>query len=202
MRSLFLDLNSFFASVEQQLHPSLRGKPVAVAPVLADGGCRVAASYEAKRFGVKTGTRVRDARRLCPDIIVVKTQHRVSVEMHHKIIAAVESCPPVEHVISIDEMSCRLSRAAQNPKVAIELAHRIKATIRHRVGECTRSLIGIAPNRFLAKVGTDMQKPDGLVVIQTRQLPHRLHHLAPQDLSGIGPPMAANLGNEGITTVA
>jgi DNA polymerase-4 len=193
LRSLFLDLNSYFASVEQQLNPALRGKPIAVTPVLADGGCCVAASYEAKKFGVRTGTRVGEAKRLCPNIQFVKTQHRVYVEMHHKIIEAVETCIPVEQVMSIDEMSCRLARDEQDPERAVALAMKIKHAIATRVGECMRCSVGIAPNRFLAKVGTDMQKPDGLVVIQSHELPDKLHGLALQDLAGIGPRMAANL---------
>jgi DNA polymerase-4 len=201
LRSLFLDLNSYFASVEQQLNPALRGKPIAVTPVLADGGCCVAASYEAKKFGVRTGTRVGEAKRLCPGIQFVKTQHRVYVQMHHKIIEAVETCIPVEQVMSIDEMSCRLARDEREPARAVDLALKIKRAIASRVGECMRCSIGIAPNRFLAKVGTDMQKPDGLVVIESHELPHKLLGLSPQDLPGIGNRMAANLRRVGIDTV-
>ena len=201
LRTLFLDLNSYFASVEQQLNPSLRGKPVAVAPVLADGGCCVAASYEAKKFGVRTGTRVGEAKRLCPGIQIVKTQHRLYVEMHHKIIEAVETCLPVEEVLSIDEMSCRLALGEREPSQAIALALKVKRAITSRVGECMRCSIGLAPNRLLAKLATDMQKPDGLVVIEASELPHRLHGLVLQDFPGIGARMAQNLRRAGIDTV-
>jgi DNA polymerase-4 len=201
LRSLFLDLNSYFASVEQQLNPALRGKPIAVTPVMADGGCCVAASYEAKKFGVRTGTRVGEARRMCPGIVFVKTQHRVYVEIHHKVIEAVETCIPVEQVMSIDEMSCRLARDERTPEAAVRLAMRIKRAITERVGECMRCSVGIAPNRFLAKVGTDMQKPDGLVVIEASELPSKLYPLALQDLPGIGRRMSVQLNGAGIRSV-
>lgn len=202
LRSLFLDLNSYFASVEQQLNPELRGRPIAVTPVMADGGCCVAASYEAKSFGVRTGTRVGEARAMCPEIVFVKTRHREYIRMHHSIIAAVESCLPVEHVLSIDEMSCRLAKGEREPHEARALAARIKATIAERVGECLRCSIGIAPNRFLAKLATEMQKPDGLVVLQAHELPARLLHLKLMDIPGIGRKMDLHLRRAGIGSIA
>src|SRR4029079_16833650 len=88
LTTLFLDLNSYFSSVEQQVQPALRGIPIAVTPVLADSGCCIAASYEAKAYGVKTGTRVREARRLCPQITLVKARPRLYVLMHHRVLEA------------------------------------------------------------------------------------------------------------------
>jgi DNA polymerase-4 len=201
LRSLFLDLNAYFASVEQQHNPELRGRPVAVAPVLADAGCCVAASYEAKAMGVKTGMRCGEARRLCPDITIVKTRHRAYIEVHHKIIEAVETCLPVEQVMSIDEMACRLSRHDQTAESARALGEKVKLAIATRVGECLRCSVGIAPNRFLAKVATDMQKPDGLVLLTLADLPHALYKLRLQDLAGIGPRMAKRLESCGINSV-
>lgn len=202
LRYLFLDLNSYFASVEQQLNPELRGKPVAVVPMMVDGTACLAASYEAKRYGVKTGTRVFEAKKLCPGIQFVKARHREYIQMHHRVIAAVDACMPVEQVMSIDEMACRLSRAELDPAAAVAMAKRIKQSIATRVGECLRCSIGIAPNRFLAKVATDMQKPDGLVVLQQCDLPDALFKLELQELCGIGPRMAQRLKNFGIHTVA
>jgi DNA polymerase-4 len=80
LRSLYIDLNSYFASVEQEVHPELRGRPVAVVPVMADTTCAIAASYEAKRFGVKTGTMIAEAKRMCPDLVLVQAQHTLYVE--------------------------------------------------------------------------------------------------------------------------
>src|ERR1700693_1845085 len=105
---LFVDLNSYFASVEQQDRPELRGRPVGVVPMLADTTVLIAASYEAKAFGVRTGTNVGDAKRMCPGIELVEARHELYVEYHHKVVEAVESCLPVPAVCSIDEMACRL----------------------------------------------------------------------------------------------
>ena len=90
LRSLYVDFDSYFASVEQQLRPELRGKPIGVVPVMAETTCCIAASYEAKRFGVKTGTRVSDARKLCRNIKFVEARPAVYVEYHHKLVEAVE----------------------------------------------------------------------------------------------------------------
>lgn len=201
LRSLFIDFNSYFASAEQQLRPELRARPVAVTPVLADSGCCIAASIEAKKFGVKTGVRVREAREMCPGIEIVAARPSEYVRMHHRLIAAIDSCAPVKGVYSIDEMSIRLANGEREPDQARALALRIKKAIREQVGVIMRCSIGIAPNRFLAKVGTDMMKPDGLVIIQKHELPHRLHELDLIDLPGIGPRMKKRLEAKGIHTV-
>jgi DNA polymerase IV len=183
---LFLDLNSYFASVEQQLNPRLRGKPVAVAPVDSDATCAIAASYEAKRFGIKTGTRIYEARRMCPELIVVSARHNAYVEYHHKILAAIDKHLPVTRVCSIDEVACHLMTNERDPEVAIALAQRIKAGIRHDVGDCLTSSVGLAPNAFLAKIASDMQKPDGLTVIPPDQIFETIQHLSLKDLPGVG----------------
>src|SRR5258708_28101924 len=92
---LFVDLNSYFASVEQQDRAELRGRPIGVVPMLADTTVLIAASYEAKAFGVRTGTIVSDAKRMCPGIELVEARHELYVEYHHKVVEAVESCLPV-----------------------------------------------------------------------------------------------------------
>lgn len=201
LTTLFLDLNSYFASVEQQLQPHLRGKPVAVVPVDTDRTCCIAASYEAKRFGIKTGTGVREAKAMCPELRIVVSRTERYVEMHHKICTAVESCLPVQKVISIDELWCRLGTREQNLESALAMARRVKQAIHRQAGECMRCSIGLAPNRFLAKVGSDMQKPDGLVAIQEHELPQRLFKLQLTDLPGIGPRMDAHLRRHGIHSV-
>ena len=95
---LFVDLNSYFASVEQQVRPELRGRPVGVVPMMADTTCCIAASYEAKAFGVRTGTIVADAKRMCPEIVLVEARHEIYIEYHHRVVEAVESCVPVTAV--------------------------------------------------------------------------------------------------------
>ena len=201
LASLIVDFNSYFASVEQQEQPALRGRPVAVVPMLADSTCAIAASYEAKRFGVKTGTLVREAKRMCRDLILIEARHEVYVRYHHALIAAVDSAMHVEKVLSIDEMLCPLTGRWREKDEAIALALRIKRAIATRVGEFLRCSIGIAPNPFLAKTASDMQKPDGLVVIEKRDLPHILHGLKLRDLCGIGEAMEDRLHAARIGTV-
>ncbi|HWT64545.1 MAG TPA: hypothetical protein VN151_00415, partial [Terracidiphilus sp.] len=126
---LFVDLNSYFASVEQQVRPELWGRPVGVVPMMADTTCCIAASYEAKAFGVKTGTIVGDAKKMCPGIVLVEARHEIYVDYHHRIVEAVESCVPVTSVMSIDEMACRLMGRERPLLAALELGRKVKRTI-------------------------------------------------------------------------
>jgi len=199
--SLVVDFNSYFASVEQQFQPRLRGLPVAVVPVMAESTCCIAASYEAKKFGVKTGTRVSDARQLCPGLEIVEARPALYVKCHHDLIKAVDSCVHVEEIWSIDEMVCELTGKWQQREKACELALKIKKKIAADVGTELRCSIGIAPNPFLAKTASDMQKPDGLVVIEHQDLPHCLYHLELRDFGGIGRNMEKRLHQHGIRTV-
>jgi DNA polymerase-4 len=201
LHSLYVDLNSFFASVEQQLRPELRGRPVGVLPVMADTTCCIAASIDAKRFGIKTGTPVWQARKLCKDIVFVQARPATYVEIHHRIVAAVESCTPVGDVLSIDEMACELMGSDREEANAIRLGRQIKRAIYDQVGEVLHSSVGIAPNRFLAKTASNMQKPDGLVVIRQDELPQRLYGLKLGALNGIGRAMEQRLNQLGIHTV-
>ena len=205
LRSLFLDLNAYFASCEQLMHPELRGRPIAVVPMLADTTCCIAVSYPAKKFGVKTGTRVGDARRMCPGLVLITGRHEDYIRIHHEIIAAVDTVIPVHKVCSIDEMECRLLGREREPDRAMDIARRVKLAIRRRVArgaDCLTCSIGLAPNRVLAKVATDMQKPDGLVCIRQEELPHRLTELVLQDMPGIGARMEIRLNDRGIRTMA
>src|ERR1035438_4748187 len=149
---LFVYFNSYFASVEQQVRPELRGQPVGIVPMMADTTCCIAASYEAKACGVKTGTIVAEAKRLCPGLVLVEGRHELYVAYHHRIVEAVESCLPVTAVLSIDEMACRLMGRERPLVAALELGRRVKARIRERVGPMMRSSVGLATNRYLAKV--------------------------------------------------
>ena len=124
---LFVDMNSYFASVEQDTRPELRGRPVAIVPMMADTTCCLAASYEAKAFGVKTGTIVADAKRLCPGLVLVEARHELYVQYHHRIVEAVESCLPVTAVLSVDEMACRLMGRERPLLAAMELGRQGEA---------------------------------------------------------------------------
>ena len=202
LRWLVLDLNSFFASCEQQENPELRGKPVIVVPTMAETTCAIAASYPAKAFGIKTGTLVHEARRLCPDVQLVQAHHKLYVEYHHRILAAIDKHMPVEDVMSIDEVACRLDRVQQEPAVAQKLAQNIKREIQSQVGECLTSSIGISANKLLAKLASNMQKPDGLVILPIEKLPGAILHLKIRAIPGIGPNMAERLQRAGITDIA
>jgi DNA polymerase IV len=198
---LHIDLNSFFASVEQQLHPEYRGKPLAVVPTKADTTVCIAASYEAKAFGIKTGTQVGEARKKCPEIVLIEGSHTEYAKYSHAITEAVDLACPVSHNPSIDEMVCQLMGREQEPPRARKIALEIKQSIYKNVGEALRCSIGMAPNRYLAKIASDMQKPDGLIGLLPSQLPRAIAHLELRDLPGIGARTELRLNNKGITTM-
>jgi DNA polymerase IV len=201
LRWLFLDLNAYFASVEQQLQPALRGRPVIVAPVDSDTTVAIAASIEARQYGIATGTPVWEAKRKCPDLLVTPARHDRYVEFHDAIVAEIWRHVPVTQVCSIDEVACRLMDNENSRDAATALARRIKAGIRRQVGDCLTSSVGIAPNRLLAKLASDLQKPDGLVVIEAEQLPQRLFGLKLRDITGIGAHMERRLAQDGILDI-
>jgi DNA polymerase-4 len=201
LRYLFVDMNAFFASVEQQDHPELRGKPVAVVPVMARTTCCLAVSYEGKAKGVKTGTPVWEAEKLCPGMVFITGRHDRYTEVHHKIVKAVGRCAPVERVLSVDEMACQLIGDERKPEAASAIARKIKAEIRNTVGDYLRCSIGVGPNVMLAKVAGDMKKPDGLTLIEPRDLPGALYPLKLTDFPGIGRQMEQRFLRHGISTV-
>jgi DNA polymerase IV len=201
LRYLFVDMNSYFASAEQQLQPRLRNRPVAVSPVAAETTCCIAASYEAKPYGVKCGTPVHQARRMCPGIQIVPARPELYIRIHDNIKNAIETCLPVERPLSIDEFACRLSSDRRTPELASRVAQQVKQAICQRVGAFLRASIGIAPNQFLAKVAADMQKPDGLTIILGHELPQRLYALELIDLPGIGSRMRRRLERASIMEV-
>ncbi len=200
LNALYVDFNSYFASVEQQFRPELRGKPIGVLPVMAETTCCIAASYEAKACGVKTGTGVRDARKLCKEIIFIEARPPLYVETHHQLINIVESCTHVEKVLPIDEMVCFLTGSQRIKDNALQLAINIKRAI-HKQYEFIRCSIGIAPNTFLAKTASNMQKLDGCVVIESTDIPQKLYSLKLRDLNGIGKQMETRLNRHNIKTV-
>ncbi|MES2671495.1 MAG: DNA polymerase [Pseudomonadota bacterium] len=200
LRCLFVDFNSYFASVEQQDDPRLRGRPIGVVPVMAETTCCIAASAEAKTFGVKTGTPVREARESCPDIVLIEARPARYVEVHHQLMAAIEDCIHHEKAPSIDEVPCWLIGRERQRENAEAIARNIKRTLLDRGFDAIRCSIGIAPNEFLAKTASDMQKIDGLTVLEMADLPHALHRLALRDFCGIGPSMENRLKRAGIHT--
>jgi len=203
LRCLFVDFNSYFASVEQYDEPRLRDRPLAVVPVMAATTCCIAASYEAKAFGVKTGTPVWQALKLCPNIMIVEARPARYIELHHQLIAAIEECIPIHgKPLSIDEAACQLIGRERQRENAEAIAQKIRQTLIDRgFSPAIRCSIGIAPNRFLAKTASDMRKPDGLTVIEQADLPGALHGLELRDLCGVGPSMEIRLRAAGIQSV-
>jgi len=201
LRCLFVDFNSYFASVEQYDEPRLRDRPVGVVPVMAATTCCIAASSEAKAFGVKTGTPVWEALERCPGIKLVEARPARYIELHHQLMRAIEDCIPHGKAESIDEVPCWLIGRERQRGNAEAIARNIKQTLLDRFGPALRCSIGIAPNKFLAKTASDMVKPDGLTVLEQQDLPYKLHALELRDLCGIGPSMEHRLRSAGIHTV-
>jgi DNA polymerase IV len=201
LRWLFLDLNAYFASVEQQENPALRGRPVIVAPGGVETTVAIAASYEAKKYGISTGTPVWEARTKCPDLVVVSPRHELYVDYHDRIVAEIERHIPVTKICSIDEVACRLLDNENDLSAVRALSARIKTGIRANVGEWLGCSIGVAPNRLLAKLASDMMKPDGLTILAADELPQRLFPLPLTAIAGIGAKMKSRLAQAGVNDI-
>lgn len=202
LRWLFIDLNAFFASVEQQFNKEWRGKPVIVRPAESEYTGAIAASYESKACGIHTGMRVSEARKLCPGLIVAEARPDLYVEIHKKIMKEIDRHVPVWKVGSIDECSCELIGPERREANAVALARRIQAGIMENVGECLRSSVGLAPSRFLAKTACGMLKPAGLTILRAHELPGPLLDLPLSQYPGIGSRMRERLAAAGVTDTA
>ena len=198
---LLLDLNSFFASCEQQAHPALRGRPVAVVAMLTNSTSVLAASYEAKKFGIKTGTKVIDAKKMCPGLQFVTTHPKRYIEFHEQILKATDEIIPIDQVLSVDEVSCELIGSQREIPNALRLAQKLKDHIRSKVGECLTSSVGLGPNTLIAKIASDMQKPDGLVCIPKEKIAEMIGPLSIRVVPGIGEKTEYNLNRLGIYKV-
>ena len=197
-KRLYIDFDGFFAACEEQADPGLHGRPVGVIPFAgARNSCVIAANAAAKRFGVKTGTMIAEARRLCPRITLAPQRPDLYVRIHHRAMAAVLSVLPIDVVCSIDEFAAVLG----NRDCPEEVAGRIKARLRAAVGERITCSIGCAPNRWLAKIAAELEKPDGLTVLLPSDLPGPLRHLGLEALPGIGKRMRARLRRSGMASV-
>lgn len=196
---LYLDFDGFFASVEQQARPALRGRPVGVVPF--DGTnrtCVIAASKEAKACGVTNVMNVDDARRLCPEIALIPQSPDLYRRAHNTLLAEIATVVPIDAVKSIDELSCRLDgEQALRPRA---VAKAVKDRIARHVGASITCSIGFAPNRHLAKIASKMDKPDGVTVWPPDMLPGVLYALGLEDIPGIGGRMMRRLAAAGITT--
>jgi DNA polymerase-4 len=195
---MHVDMNAFFASVEQQANPALRGKPIAVVGS-SHRTVITTSSYEARAFGVKTGMAPWEARRCCPELILVVGDNRKYCYTSRRIMEMMLDYTPEVEVFSIDEafmdVTGSLTHLFDTPE---RIAYLLKARIRHTFGiTCS---IGIAPNKLLAKLASDMHKPDGLTVIRPEDVPRVMETLPIKDLCGVGRKMERHLNMMSIYT--
>jgi len=195
---MHIDMNAFFASVEQQVNPALRGKPIAVIGS-NERTVVTTSSYEARAYGVKTGMTKYEARRLCPHIILVAGDTSRYTDTCRRLVEIYRQYTPLVEIYSIDEAFMDVTGSIPFFGSAEVIAKNIKKQIRKILGRLTCS-IGIAPNKLLAKLGSDMKKPDGLVIIQQENIGKLLEHLPVQELCGIGPRLERHLAAVGIKT--
>ena len=194
---MHIDMNAFFASVEQQNNPELRGKPIAVIGS-AKRTIITTSSYEARAFGVRTGMNTWQAKQKCPDIIFVIGDNRKYTWTSSQIIKLMMQFTPLVEVFSIDEAFFDVTGSMGLFGSAERIAHLMKAEIKHHFGiTCS---IGIAPNKLLAKLASDMQKPDGLTIIRPEEVVRVLDRVPVKDLCGIGSKTERQLSLYGIRT--
>jgi len=191
---LHADLDSFFASVEQRDEPRLKGKPVIVGT-----GVVLAASYEAKAFGVRTAMGQRRARQLCPQAVVVPARFKAYSEASKDVFRVFEDTAPVVEALSIDEAFIDVRGMERSVGTPIEIAHTLRRRVRDEVG--LPITVGVARTKFLAKVASGVAKPDGLLLVPPEDELAFLHPLEVERLWGVGPVTAGKLHEVGISTV-
>ena len=202
MRSLYIDMNSFFASVEQRQDPTLRGRPVGITAIDSESGACVAVSDEARKHGVKTGTRVYEARQMCPGIVFRPSRHRLYVRFNRKIASVIDELAELEAVRSVDEFQIALGGRTSELSEALDLGRQIKAAIRNRVGSELRCSVGVGPNHLLAKIAGKLEKPDGLQWLAPENMPEKLIRLDLDDLPGISRALKDRLWNARVRNIS
>lgn len=198
---MHIDLNSCFASVEQQANPFLRYKPIAVAAYDTPNGCIVAASIEAKRLGIKVGLRVKEGRLLCPDLIVRTPDSDKYRAVHIALKKLLSDYTPKIVPKSIDEFVLDFSGTPAFQKGLFVVGQEIKKRIKDEIGDYLTVSIGLGPNRFLAKTASNLHKPDGLDEINEKNYRQVYKNLCLTDLNGINKQNATRLNMVGIYTV-
>jgi DNA polymerase-4 len=194
---LHIDMDAFFISVEQRDNPSLRGKPAAVCGSLSRSVV-TSATYEARPYGIRAGMSVQEAKRKCPQLILVEGDHSKYTETAARIFSILKNYTPLVEVASIDEAYLDITESLLLFKSPLLIAQSIKARIRE--GEQLTCSIGIAPNKLLAKLGSRLKKPDGLVIIREEEVQGILKDLPVSKLNGIGPKLAEALNSISIFT--
>jgi DNA polymerase IV len=191
---LHADLDAFYASVEQRDDPRLRGRPVIVGP-----GVVLAASYEARAHGVRSAMGASQARRLCPQAIVVRARWEAYVDASKAVFEVFEHTSPVVEKLSIDEAFLDVAGLERISGRPVEIAARLRREVRERVG--LPITVGVARTKFLAKVASGVAKPDGLLVVPPDGELAFLHPLEVERLWGVGPATAEKLHDRGLRSV-
>ena len=189
-------MDAFYASVEQRDDPGLRGRPVAVGGPPESRGVVAAASYEARAFGVRSAMPMARAVRLCPDLAIVHPDFRKYRSVSQSVFAIFREATPLVEPLSLDEAYLDVTENAWGEGLGLRVAERIKARIRDATGLTASA--GVAPNKFLAKIASGWQKPDGLTVIAPQRVERFLQGLPIDALWGVGPVTAARLRQAGI----
>src|SRR4030042_4311126 len=194
---LHIDMDAFFMSVEQRDNPSLRGKTAAVCGSLSRSVI-TSASYEARPYGLRAGMPTQEAKRRCPNLILVEGNHAKYTEVSARIFSLLKNYTPCVEVASIDEAYLDITQSLLLFKSSFQIAQSIKDRIREK--EQLTCSIGVAPNKLLSKLGSGLKKPDGLVVIQTGDVEEILRDLPVSKLYGIGLKLTETLNSIGIFT--
>jgi DNA polymerase IV len=195
---LHLDMDAFYAAVEIREDPSLTGKPLIIGH-RGRRGVVSTCSYEARTFGVHSAMPSLIAERLCPQAVWLPGRMSLYVEVSRRIRRMMDEVTPLVEPLSIDEAFLDLSGIAKDLEEGRRIAHRLKERIRRE--ERLTASVGIAPNKFLAKIASDLEKPDGLVVFPRDEVPTRLHPLPVERLWGVGPKTAGRLHALGIAAI-
>ncbi len=197
---LYLDFDSFFAAVEQQLHKNLRGRPIGIIPFAGVGNrCIIACSKEAKACGVKSVMSTIEAKAICPDIIFTPQNPDMYRRAHNALICEIESVLPIATIKSIDELCCDLDK--QQRQIPLAIAQDIKRNIHDNIGPYITCSIGFAANRQLAKIACKMDKPNGITIWHPDDMPEALYRCGFDDIPGIGKNMMLRLQKANIHTV-
>src|SRR6266446_4603091 len=195
-RIIHVDMDAVYASVEQRDDPALRGRPVAVGGPAASRGVVMAASYEARAFGVRSAIPMARAVRLCPELVIVRPDFARYKAVSQQVMAILRSCTPLVEPLSLDEAYLDVTENLWGEPLATNIARRIKDRIRDELGLTASA--GVAPNKFLAKIASGWQKPDGLTVISPERVEPFLQQLPVDALWGVGPVTARKLRSRGI----
>ena len=195
-RIIHLDMDAFYASVEQRDDPSLRGKPVAVGGSPQSRGVVAASSYEARAFGVRSAMPMSRAIRLCPELLIVRPDFARYRAASQRVMAILRACTPLVEPLSLDEAYLDVTENLWGERLASVVAKRLKAQIFDETG--LTSSAGVAPNKFLAKIASGWRKPDGLTVIAPERVESFLQELPVEALWGVGPVTAKKLRALGI----